>query len=100
MKAIVRDRYGLDSLELRETEPPKPTEDRVLARVRASSVNPVDWYDASGLPYVMRAMSGLRRPRLDRVGSDFAAIVESTGEAGYGVANGAFGEYVAVRRDR
>jgi NADPH:quinone reductase-like Zn-dependent oxidoreductase len=100
VKAIVRDRYGLDALELREIESPEVTEDRVLVRVHASSVNPVDWYDASGRPSLFRAMSGLRRPKVHTVGSDFAGVIESTGEEVYGVANGAFGEYVAARRDR
>ena len=49
MKAIVRDKYGSpDVLELQEVEKPELTDDGVLVRVRASSVNPVDWYDADG----------------------------------------------------
>jgi NADPH:quinone reductase-like Zn-dependent oxidoreductase len=45
-------------------------------------------------------MQGLQRPKTNRVGSDFAGVVESTGEEVFGVATGAFGEYVAARRDR
>jgi NADPH:quinone reductase-like Zn-dependent oxidoreductase len=100
VKAIVRDRYGLDALELREVEPPEVPDDRVLVRVRAASVNPVEWYEATGRPWFMRPMQGLRRPKTNRVGSDFAGVVESTGEEVFGVATGAFGEYVAARRDR
>jgi NADPH:quinone reductase-like Zn-dependent oxidoreductase len=100
MRAVVHDRYGLDALELREVEPPEVAEDRVLVRVRAAAVNPVEWYETTGRPYFMRPTQGLRRPKTNRVGSDFAGVVESTGEEVYGVANGACAEYVAARRDR
>jgi NADPH:quinone reductase-like Zn-dependent oxidoreductase len=100
MRAVVHDRYGLDALELREVEPPEVAEDRALVRVRAAAVNPVEWYETTGRPYFMRPMQGLRRPKTNRVGSDFAGVVESTDEEVYGVANGACAEYVAARRDR
>jgi len=49
MKAIVRERYG--RMRLAEVEKPDVPGDGVLVRVRASSVNPVDWYDMTGTPY-------------------------------------------------
>jgi len=43
MKALVSDKYGLpDVLELREIDKPVVTDDDVLVRVHASSVNPLD----------------------------------------------------------
>src|SRR6266496_3603188 len=49
MKAIVRDKYGPpDVLYVQEVEQPEPADDCVLVRVRACSVNPVDWHDVSG----------------------------------------------------
>jgi NADPH:quinone reductase-like Zn-dependent oxidoreductase len=64
MKAIVRDRYGSpDVLELREIEKPELTDDGMLVRVRASSVNPVDWHLMRGEPYLLRLSDGLRRPK-------------------------------------
>lgn len=98
MNAIVRERYG--ALELRELPPPGPTDGRTLVRIHASSVNPVDWYELHGRPYVARPLMGLRRPKIDRLGGDFAGIVESTGEAVFGVQNGAFAEYVAAKVER
>ena len=44
MKAIVIDGYGgSDRLHLRELPEPRPQADEVLVRVRAASINPVDW---------------------------------------------------------
>ena len=80
MRALVRDAYGPpDSLELRELPTPVPGEDEVLVRVRAASVNPVDWYDVTGTPYISRPQLGIRRPKSNRVGSDFAGEVEAVG---------------------
>ena len=45
MKALYRQEYGSpDVLELRDIDKPVLTEDGVLVRVRASSVNPAEWY--------------------------------------------------------
>lgn len=81
MKAIVGERYGRpDVLELRDVEPPEPADDEVLVRVRASSVNPVEWYAVTGfLP--ARIGNGLRRPATTSVGGDLAGHVEAVGAA-------------------
>jgi NADPH:quinone reductase-like Zn-dependent oxidoreductase len=101
MKAIVRERYGPpDVLELRDVEPPEVADGAVLVRVDASSVNPVDWYETMGRPYVGRMTMGLRRPKVTRLGRDFAGRIEATGEEVFGVKNGAFAECVAVREGR
>lgn len=106
MKAVVHRRYGgPEVLELVEVEKPTPADDEVLVRVRASSVNPADWYSMTGL-IVARPQSGLRAPREPRVGVDFAGIVEEVGSAVtefmpgdevYGGRTGAFAEYVCVK---
>jgi NADPH:quinone reductase-like Zn-dependent oxidoreductase len=106
----VRDSYGTpDSLELRDIPTPVPAANEVLVRVRAASVNPVDWYDVTGTPYVSRPQLGFRRPKSSRVGGDFAGEVEAAGaavtrfrvgDAVFGARNGAFAEYVAVPEDR
>ena len=89
MRAIVHDRYGrADVLELREVEAPELPDDRVLVRVRAVSLNKLDWYDVSGTPLLARAMSGLRRPKIKGVGHDFAGTVEAVGKDVHGLAPG------------
>jgi len=107
MRAIVRDTYGSeDVLELREIDKPELTDDGVLVRVRAASVNPADWYGMTGRPYVARPQIGLRKPRVRRLGVDFAGTVEAVGkditelrpgDEVFGGRTGALAEYVNVR---
>jgi NADPH:quinone reductase-like Zn-dependent oxidoreductase len=107
MKAIVYERYGgPEVLELREVDKPEVPDDGVLVRVRASSVNPVDWHMMTGTPYIIHLLAGLRGPRDPRTGSDFAGTVEAIGkdvthvrpgDDVFGIGPGSFAEYVCVR---
>jgi NADPH:quinone reductase-like Zn-dependent oxidoreductase len=108
MRAITRTTYGSpDVLELREVDKPEPADDETLVRVRATSVNPADWYGMTGRPYAARAMAGgLRKPKSDRVGTDFAGTVEAVGkdvthvqpgDEVFGGRSGALAEYVCAR---
>jgi NADPH:quinone reductase-like Zn-dependent oxidoreductase len=106
MRAIVREKYGPpDVLELEEVEKPELTDDGVLVRVRACSVNRLDWYDLTGTPLIARPMTGLRGPKSRLIGVDFAGTVEAVGkdvtklqpgEDVFGGRNGSFAEYVCV----
>jgi hypothetical protein len=59
MKAIVFCDYGTaEVLRLEDIEKPAPGDDEVLIRVRAASVNPLDWHNMRGTPYVMRLGTG------------------------------------------
>jgi NADPH:quinone reductase-like Zn-dependent oxidoreductase len=108
MKAMVYDRYGSpDVLELREVAKPEVTDDGVLVRVRAASVNPVDWHMLLGAPYLVRTETGLRKPKRKVLGVDFAGTVEAVGRSitdlqpgdeVFGARNGSFAEYVCVRK--
>ena len=110
MQAIVYDRYGSSEvLELRETDRPVVTDDGVLVRVHAASVNPVDWHTMTGTPYLVRMQSGLRKPKSEELGVDFAGTVEEVGSSVtqfqpgdevFGARNGSFAEYVCVREER
>ena len=110
MKAAVRDRFGSpDVVELRDIEKPAPADDEVLVRVRAASVNPADWYEVTGRPYVGRTQMGLLKPKSNRLGVDYAGTVEAVGgnvtefrpgDEVFGGRSGAFAEYVCVREDR
>jgi NADPH:quinone reductase-like Zn-dependent oxidoreductase len=109
MKAIVQETYGSpDVLELQEIQKPViDGDDGVLVRVRAASVNPLDWHFMRGLPYFARIMGmGLRRPKDIVRGVDVAGQVEAVGESVkhvhpgdevFGECTGAFAEYVCGR---
>ena len=109
MKAIVHERYGRpDVLELRDVEKPVPEADQVLVRVRASSVNPIEWYGVTGLFFV-RIGDGLRKPKTTSVGADLAGHVEAVGaevadprpgDEVFGAGIGAWAEYAVARAAR
>jgi NADPH:quinone reductase-like Zn-dependent oxidoreductase len=110
MKAVVYCEYGLANLKLEQIEKPTPTDDQLLVRVRAASVNPYDWHFVEGSPKIMRGMiGGLRKPKDTRLGVDFAGTVEAVGknvtqfkpgDEVFGGKGGAFAEYVTPRADR
>ena len=108
MRAIVRNTYGSpDVLELGETDKPELTDDGVLVRVRAASINAADCYELTGTPYVARMQMGLRKPKSNTLGVDFAGTVEAVGrdvtqlrpgDDVFGGRSGAFADYVCARR--
>jgi len=110
MKAIVYCDYGVPNLKLQEIEKPSPADDQLLVRVRAASVNPLDWHYIEGTPYFMRAIGvGMRKPKDTRLGVDFAGTVEAVGknvtkfkpgDEVFGGRTGAFADYVCVRESR
>jgi NADPH:quinone reductase-like Zn-dependent oxidoreductase len=79
MKAIVRTEYGSpDVLQLVEVEKPAPTNDELLIKVHAVSINGSDREGLIGKPLYVR-MGGLRRPGYPILGSDIAGRVEVAG---------------------
>jgi NADPH:quinone reductase-like Zn-dependent oxidoreductase len=108
MQAILRPRYGsAHVLELGEVGKPELVDDGVLVRVRAASVNQVDWYGMTGTPWFSRVELGLRKPKSPLLGTDFAGTVEAVGkdvtdfqpgDDVFGGRSGAFAEYVCARK--
>lgn len=106
MKAIVYHNYGSpDVLKCEEIEKPTPGDDEVLIRVRAASVNPLDWHFMRGTPYFVRIPAGLRKPKVTRLGVDVAGQVEAVGrnvtqfkpgDEVFGSCRGAFAEYACT----
>jgi NADPH:quinone reductase-like Zn-dependent oxidoreductase len=82
MKAIVQDGYGAPEQVLRLTDVDRPPvgDDDVLVQVRATSVNTPDWITVTGVPYILRLQSGVRRPRTPVRGTEVAGVVEAVGE--------------------
>jgi NADPH:quinone reductase-like Zn-dependent oxidoreductase len=109
MKAIVYRCYGPpDVVKLEEVAKPTAADGRVLIRVHAAAVNPLDWHYMRGKPYVMRPMAGFGAPEDIRLGVDFAGTVEAVGRSVtrfkpgdevFGGADGAFAQYVTAREN-
>ena len=108
MKAIVYEEYGSpDLLHLAELAKPIPTDDQILIKIHAVSINGSDKENLIGKPLYAR-MGGLRRPGNPILGSDIAGRVEAVGknntefEPGDAVFGeipgyrGGFAEYVCV----
>ena len=75
-----RDRYGPpDVIEIVDAERPAPQAEEILVRVHAATVNRSDCAVLLARPFFMRLMTGLRRPKRDDLGSDFAGEVEAVG---------------------
>ena len=101
MQAVVVDRpVSLGSVKLSEIATPSVGDDRVLVRIVATSVNPVDLFPTTWAGYLM----GGRKPSV--LGTDYAGVVEAVGrdvtefrvgDEVFGGARGAFAEYISVR---
>jgi len=79
MKAVVYTKYGSpDVLQLKEVAKPAPTDDEILIKVHAVSVNRSDWEGLRGKPLYAR-IGGLLKPRHQILGSDIAGRVEMAG---------------------
>jgi len=113
MRAIVYTKYGPpDVLQFTEVAKPTPKDDEVLIRIRAASVNALDWRLMRGAPYIVRILFGLRKPtivRPGRAGRDVAGQVEAVGrnvtqfkpgDEVFGVCLGAFAEYACAVEDK
>lgn len=81
MRAVVQDGYGAPErvLRLDAIQVPSIGASDVLIRMRATSVNTPDWATITGVPYILRLSSGLRRPKRPVRGSDVAGVVEAVG---------------------
>ena len=106
MKAIVYRKYGPpEVLRLEEMAKPTAGDNEVLIRIHAASVNPYDWHFMRGLPYLLRFMAGLGKPKDRRLGVDVAGRVEAVGrnvtqfkigDDVFGACRGAFAEYACA----
>uniref|UniRef100_A8M1L3 Alcohol dehydrogenase zinc-binding domain protein n=1 Tax=Salinispora arenicola (strain CNS-205) TaxID=391037 RepID=A8M1L3_SALAI len=113
MKGIRFYAYGSSKvLTLQDLDKPAVGDDDVLVRVRAASVNVVDWHTMRGTPYIMRARGGMSRPKVNELGFDLAGQVEAVGrnvttlrvgDEVFGCQDlehaGVFAEYVTIPHD-
>jgi len=99
-------RYGPpDVVEVGDLDKPVPANNEVLIKVRAASLNPLDWKTMTGGPYIVRLLLGLRKPKIKQLGVDVAGQVVAVGgnvsqfkpgDAVFGTCRGAFAEYACT----
>jgi hypothetical protein len=71
MKGIVHRCYGSpDVIRYEDLPRPAPGDDEVLVRVRAASINPLDWHYLEDTPYMVRMEAGFGKPENPRLGVD------------------------------
>jgi NADPH:quinone reductase-like Zn-dependent oxidoreductase len=112
MRAAVRTSYGPpDVVRIAEVDKPAPKDNEVLVRVHATTVNRTDSGFRAGRPFFVRALTGLPRPRVRILGTEFAGTVEAVGAGvtSFGVGDRVFGfkglpfgahaEYLAIPED-
>jgi NADPH:quinone reductase-like Zn-dependent oxidoreductase len=112
MKAAVHTSYGPpDVVRIAEVEKPTARDGEVLVKVHATTVNRTDCGFRAAKPFFVRFFTGLVRPRVAVLGSEFAGEVEAVGsgvrsfEVGdrvFGFSGSRFGahaEYMAIPED-
>jgi NADPH:quinone reductase-like Zn-dependent oxidoreductase len=112
MKAAVHTSYGPpDVVRIAEVEKPTARDGEVLVKVHATTVNRTDCGFRTAKPFFVRFFTGLVRPRVAVLGSEFAGEVEAVGsgvrsfEVGdrvFGFSGSRFGahaEYMATPED-
>ncbi len=111
MKAIVITKYGkpADVLKVKEVEKPTPSDNQVLVKVRAGSLNVADLAPIRGVFIARLLGTGWLKPKREILGSDIAGQVEAVGknvtqfkpgDEVFGAAAGGFAEYACVAEDR
>jgi NADPH:quinone reductase-like Zn-dependent oxidoreductase len=82
VRAVVYDKYGPpEVLRLEDVERPVPNDDEVLVRIHATTVNRTDTGLRSAEYFISRFFTGLRRPRRQILGMEFAGEVAAVGAA-------------------
>ncbi len=112
MKAIEYTTYGPpEVLQLVEVPRPVPGDHEVLINIHATTVTATECTFRQGKPYFSRLFTGLRKPKITRLGEELAGVIESVGpkvtkhqvgDEVFGTAGPEFGanaEYICLPED-
>jgi NADPH:quinone reductase-like Zn-dependent oxidoreductase len=81
MKAVVRKHYGgHENIEICDVNTPTLKSEEALVKVHFTTVNRTDQGVITGLPYVFRFFTGLRKPTYNILGTDFVGEVVEIGK--------------------
>lgn len=113
MKASVYEKYGSpEVLEIKNINNPLIKDTEILIKVYATTVNRTDCASLRAKPFVMRFFTGLIKPKVPVLGTDFAGIVEAVGDAvkSFNIGDKVFGfddtglqshaQYMAISQDK
>jgi NADPH:quinone reductase-like Zn-dependent oxidoreductase len=110
MQALVQETYGsAEVMHITEIDKPEIGDNEVLVRVQAASIHVGDWILMTGSPFLMRLVTGLRKPKNRVPGTDVAGTVEAVGkdvtqlrpgDDVFGWGEGAFAEYLRAPEDQ
>lgn len=95
MKKVIYKRYGsIADLEMAEVETPAVQSDEILIKVKAVSINPIDWKRLEGQ---LKIITGSKFPK--GIAIDFSGIVEKKGDAisAFQVGDAVFGALDAMK---
>ncbi|MFQ5967669.1 MAG: NAD(P)-dependent alcohol dehydrogenase [Acidimicrobiia bacterium] len=81
MRALVNTRYGSpDVLQIKEVPKPVPTDNEVLVKIRATTVNRTDYGILTAKPFIARFFYGLTKPKITILGNEFAGVIDAVGD--------------------
>jgi NADPH:quinone reductase-like Zn-dependent oxidoreductase len=81
MKRVIYKKYGSpDVLQLQEVEKPIPGDNELLIKIHATTVTAVDSIFRRGNSLFARFATGLTRPKIKTLGTEFAGEIEATGK--------------------
>lgn len=95
MKKVIYNQYGsIDDLQMVEVEIPAIKPDEILIKVKAVSINPIDWKRLEGQ---LKIITGSKFPK--GIAIDFSGIVEKKGDAisAFQVGDAVFGALDAMK---
>lgn len=103
MNAIEYKKYGSPNvLVLNQVVKPAPKPNEILVRIKSTAVNSGDVRLRKANPFAVRLVFGIRKPKINILGSVFSGVVESTGsqvtlfkpgDQVFGHTNMSFGSY-------
>jgi NADPH:quinone reductase-like Zn-dependent oxidoreductase len=110
MRAVTQAKYGTaDTWRVTEVDRPLVGAREVLVEVRAAGLDRGTWHLMAGLPYAVRAVSGLRRPKSPVPGIDLAGTVVAVGgdvtsvavgDEVFGIGKGTFAQFAVAPEDK
>ena len=82
MRAIVNTVYGPPEVaQLMEVEKPVPSQNEILIKIYATTVNRTDCGFRSAEYFISRFFSGLFKPKNKTLGNEFAGVIEEIGNS-------------------